>query len=155
MFPYKICQIFVKFGKDNFSKNKLLSLFSKKTSLTRLMLVLLILMGFVTFAVYINVRDYRRWGQTKQKHNKICVRHHYGQTDTNNVNKTTFLFIIESDIINRWSYASGVYLSKKISKIENTHHLSYWESGKFRLQENNIILKWDTTNVFIFKIESK
>ena len=33
LFPYKICQIFVKFGKDNFSKNKLLSLFSKKNKL--------------------------------------------------------------------------------------------------------------------------
>ena len=26
--------------------------------------------------------------KTKQKHNTICVRHHYTQTNTNNVNKT-------------------------------------------------------------------
>ena len=26
--------------------------------------------------------------KTKQKHNAICVGHHYTQTDTNNVNKT-------------------------------------------------------------------
>ena len=26
--------------------------------------------------------------QTKQKHNTICVGHHYMQTNTNNVNKT-------------------------------------------------------------------
>ena len=26
--------------------------------------------------------------QTKQKHNTICVEHHYPQTNTNNVNKT-------------------------------------------------------------------
>jgi len=26
--------------------------------------------------------------QTKQKHNTICVGHHYAQTNTNNVNKT-------------------------------------------------------------------
>ena len=26
--------------------------------------------------------------QTKQKHNTICVEHHYAQTNTNNVNKT-------------------------------------------------------------------
>ena len=33
-----------------------------------------------------------RWRQTKQKHNTICVRHHYTKTNTNNVNKTwTFL----------------------------------------------------------------
>ena len=29
----------------------------------------------------------RRW-QAKQKHNTICVGHHYTQTNTNNVNKT-------------------------------------------------------------------
>ena len=31
-----------------------------------------------------------RWyiGQEKQKHNTICVGHHYTQTNTNNVNKT-------------------------------------------------------------------
>ena len=55
--------------------------------------------------VYINVREYRRAitnGQsrgtgkigytrrrnTKQKHNKICVGHHYAHTNTNNTNKT-------------------------------------------------------------------
>jgi hypothetical protein len=54
---------------------------------------------------YINVRQYRRANQkgqsietgcigytrrrkTKQKHNTICVGHHYSQTITNNVNKT-------------------------------------------------------------------
>jgi hypothetical protein len=26
--------------------------------------------------------------QTKQKHNTICIGHHYAQTNTNNVNKT-------------------------------------------------------------------
>ena len=31
---------------------------------------------------------YRRRRQTKQKHNTICGRHHYAQTNTNNVNKT-------------------------------------------------------------------
>jgi hypothetical protein len=30
-------------------------------------------------------------GKTKQKHNTICVRHHYAQTNTNNVNKTCAL----------------------------------------------------------------
>ena len=29
-----------------------------------------------------------RQRQTKQKHNTICVGHHYTQTNTNNVNKT-------------------------------------------------------------------
>jgi hypothetical protein len=29
-----------------------------------------------------------RWRQTKQKHNTICVGHHYTQANTNNVNKT-------------------------------------------------------------------
>ena len=29
-----------------------------------------------------------RKSQTKQKHNTICVGHHYTQTNTNNVNKT-------------------------------------------------------------------
>ena len=32
-------------------------------------------------------QDTRR-GQTKQKHNTICVGHHFAQTNTNNVNKT-------------------------------------------------------------------
>jgi hypothetical protein len=31
---------------------------------------------------------YTRRRQTKQKHNTICVRYHYTQTNTNNVNKT-------------------------------------------------------------------
>ena len=26
--------------------------------------------------------------QDEEKHNTICVRHHYGQTNTNHVNKT-------------------------------------------------------------------
>ena len=29
-----------------------------------------------------------RLRKTKQKHNTICVGHHYTQTDRNNVNKT-------------------------------------------------------------------
>jgi hypothetical protein len=29
-----------------------------------------------------------RGRQTKQKHNTICVGHHYTETNTNNVNKT-------------------------------------------------------------------
>jgi len=32
-----------------------------------------------------NIR-YTRRRQTKQKHNTICVGHHYAETDTNNVN---------------------------------------------------------------------
>ena len=31
---------------------------------------------------------YTRRRKTKQKHNTICVGHHYTQTNTNNVNKT-------------------------------------------------------------------
>ena len=31
---------------------------------------------------------YTRRRQTKQKHNTVCVGHHYMQTNTNNVNKT-------------------------------------------------------------------
>jgi hypothetical protein len=31
---------------------------------------------------------YTRGRQTKQKHNTICVGHHYMQTNTNNVNKS-------------------------------------------------------------------
>ena len=34
--------------------------------------------------------EYTRRRQTK-KHNTICVRHHYTQTNTNNVNKTRAL----------------------------------------------------------------
>jgi hypothetical protein len=34
---------------------------------------------------------YRRRRKTKQKHNTICVGHHYTQTNTNNVNKTCTL----------------------------------------------------------------
>jgi hypothetical protein len=30
---------------------------------------------------------YARRRKTKQKHNTICVGHHYAQTNTNNVNK--------------------------------------------------------------------
>jgi hypothetical protein len=33
-------------------------------------------------------RGYTRRRQTKQKHNTICVGHHYTQAKTNNVNKT-------------------------------------------------------------------
>ena len=32
-----------------------------------------------------------RQRQTKQKHNTICVGHHYAQTNTNSVNKTCAL----------------------------------------------------------------
>jgi hypothetical protein len=31
---------------------------------------------------------YTRQRKTKQKHNTICVGHHYMQTNTNNINKT-------------------------------------------------------------------
>jgi hypothetical protein len=31
--------------------------------------------------------EYTRHRQTKQKHNTICVGHHYTQTNTNNVSK--------------------------------------------------------------------
>jgi hypothetical protein len=31
---------------------------------------------------------YTRGSLEKQKHNTICVGHHYAQTNTNNVNKT-------------------------------------------------------------------
>ena len=34
---------------------------------------------------------YTRRRKTKQKHNTICVGHHYMQTNTNNVNKTQAL----------------------------------------------------------------
>jgi len=34
----------------------------------------------------VNVRENRT--KTKQKHNTICVGHHYTQTNTNNVNNT-------------------------------------------------------------------
>ena len=34
---------------------------------------------------------YTRRRQTKQRHNTICVGHHYTQTNTNNVNKTCAL----------------------------------------------------------------
>ena len=33
---------------------------------------------------------------TKQKHNTICVGHHYAQTSTNNVNKTCVLLLTTS-----------------------------------------------------------
>ena len=36
-------------------------------------------------------KGYTRRRQTKQKHNTICVGHHYAQTNTNNVNKTCTL----------------------------------------------------------------
>jgi len=34
---------------------------------------------------------YIRWKQIKQKHNNICVGHHYTQTNTYNVNKALAL----------------------------------------------------------------
>ena len=34
---------------------------------------------------------YTRQGKTKQKYNTICVKNHYAQTNTNNVNKTCTL----------------------------------------------------------------
>ena len=33
-------------------------------------------------------KGHTRWRQTKQKHNTICVGHHYAQTNTNTVNET-------------------------------------------------------------------
>jgi len=35
-------------------------------------------------------KGYTRQRKTKQKHNTICIGHHYTQTNTNNVNKTTY-----------------------------------------------------------------
>ena len=50
------------------------------------------------FYIPVNGREYRRGNQTwiiqrktNQKHNTICVGHHYTHTNTNNVNKTWFL----------------------------------------------------------------
>ena len=39
-------------------------------------------------------RGNTRRRKTKQKHNTICIGHHYVQTNTNNVNKTSALSII-------------------------------------------------------------
>jgi hypothetical protein len=59
-------------------------------------------MGLIQL-MWINVREYRRGNRqstetdntvytrrrkTKQKHNTICVEHHYTPTNKNNVNKT-------------------------------------------------------------------
>jgi hypothetical protein len=44
---------------------------------------------------------YTRRRKTKQKHNTICVGHHYAQTHTNNVNKTWTLLQTTGDIC-RW-----------------------------------------------------
>ena len=38
----------------------------------------------------LGTQETRRW-QTKQKHNTICIGHHYVQTNTNNVDKTSAL----------------------------------------------------------------
>ena len=61
---------------------------------------------YVTFFfLEINVKEYRKGGksresgnirytrrqQTNKKHNTICVRHHYTQVNTNNVNRTRTL----------------------------------------------------------------
>ena len=47
---------------------------------------------------------YTERGKTKQKHNPICVEHHYMQTNTNNVYKTWVILQItggkdESNIV--------------------------------------------------------
>jgi len=34
--------------------------------------------------------------QNKQKHNTICDEHHYAQTNTNNINKTWGLLILQT-----------------------------------------------------------
>ena len=39
-------------------------------------------------SVTISLRNFVGEGITNQKHNTICVGHHYSQTYTNNVNKT-------------------------------------------------------------------
>jgi hypothetical protein len=44
--------------------------------------------------------------KTKQKHNTICVGHHYTHTNTNNVNKTSSLLQI-----------NHIFLVLKINKI--------------------------------------
>jgi len=36
---------------------------------------------------------YTRRRKTKQKHNTICVEHHYTQTNTNNVNKSNNIVV--------------------------------------------------------------
>ena len=40
--------------------------------------------------------EYTRGRKSKQKHNVICVGHHYAQTNTNNVNKTRALLQINT-----------------------------------------------------------
>ena len=39
---------------------------------------------------------YTRRRKTKQKHNTICVGHHYTQTNTNNVNKTWIRTLLQT-----------------------------------------------------------
>ena len=80
------------------SRTWIFNVLLKDLSYEVILFVLLIL-------VEINVREYRRGNQkrtireafntdhtrrrkTKQKHNTICVGHHYWQANTNNVNKT-------------------------------------------------------------------
>jgi hypothetical protein len=72
--------------------------------------------------VKINVREYRRGNQngqsrenenigytrrrkTKQKHNTICVGHHYTQTNTNNVNKVRVFIVFLNNKM--WLCATG------------------------------------------------
>ena len=51
----------------------------------------------------LGTQDTRR-RQTKQKHNTLCVRHHYIQTNTNNVNKTWSLLQTNTNNLNKtWS----------------------------------------------------
>ena len=46
---------------------------------------------------------YTRRRKTKQRHNTICVGHHYAQANTNNVNKTNNL---------RWKHPNIVFMRK-------------------------------------------
>jgi hypothetical protein len=60
--------------------------------------------------------EYTRRRQTKQKHNTICVGHHYMQANTNNVNKT-------------WALLQTTGGEDEQNIVEIIHH--------------NLIIQWD------------
>ena len=69
---------------------------------------------------------YTRRRKTKQKHNTICVGHHYMQTNTNNVNKTRAFLQTNTNNVNK----TRALLQTNTNNVNKTRALLQTTGGK-------------------------
>jgi hypothetical protein len=80
----------------------------------------------------------KRWRQTKQKHNTICVGHYYAQANTNNVNKTWAIPQTNGEIVTDTTTRNSEGRHIKQTSILNCENLLKYPSSQFDQFYDNI-----------------